>query len=74
MLKYTFHMKGELITINSCLKKSSSFVFKTCYYVHNNQLNLCGQVETSKWILCSQKTGVKCGYLRFLMYCTNTFA
>ena len=31
-------------------------------------LYLCGQVKNTKWILCSQKIGVKCAYLRFLMY------
>ena len=36
--------------------------------VHNFHLNLCGQVENSKWILCSRKTGVKSANLRFLMY------
>ena len=30
--------------------------------------DLCGQVENFKWILWSQKTGVKCGHLRFLIY------
>ena len=32
---------------------------------HNNHLKLCGQVENSKWILCSRSTVVKCCYLRF---------
>ena len=41
-------------------------VFKTCFSVHN--IHLCWQVENTKLILCSQKTGVKCAYLRFLMY------
>ena len=36
-------------------------------HCHNNHFNLCGQLENSKWILCSQKTGVKCEYLRFLV-------
>ena len=27
-----------------------------------------GRRENSKWIMCSRKTGVKCGYLKFCMY------
>ena len=37
------------------------------FSVQNNHLNLCGQVENTKWILRSRKPGVKCEYLRFLM-------
>ena len=29
---------------------------------------LCEEVENSKCILCTQKTGVKCAYLKFLTY------
>ena len=29
--------------------------------VHNSHLYLYGQEENSSWILCSRKTGVKCG-------------
>ena len=41
--------------------------FKNRFSVHNNHLYLCGQVENTKWILCSRKMGIKCAYLRFLM-------
>ena len=27
--------------------------------VHTNYLNMCGQVENSKWILCRRKSDVK---------------
>ena len=36
--------------------------------VHNIHLYLGGQVDNTKWILCSQKIDVKCVYLRFLVY------
>ena len=29
---------------------------------HNNHSNLSRQLENSKWILCSQKTGIECEY------------
>ena len=29
---------------------------------------LCGQVEITKWIICSRKIGVKCVYLSFIFY------
>ena len=45
--------------------KSVFKVRKSCCELHNNNLNLCVQVENSKWILCSRESGVKCGYLRF---------
>ena len=35
------------------------------FSVRNIHLNLCGQVENSKWILCSRKTGVKGAKLYF---------
>ena len=38
--------------------------FKTGFSVHYIHLYLCGQVENTKWILCSRKIGVKCAYLR----------
>ena len=41
---------------------------ETDFSVHNIHFYLCGQVENSKMILCSRKTGVKCVYLKFLMY------
>ena len=47
--------------------KSLNLAFKTCFSVHNNDLNYFGHVENSKWILCSRKTEVRCGYFRFLM-------
>ena len=37
-------------------------------FLHIIHLYLCVQVKNTKWILCSQKIGVKCAYLRFLMY------
>jgi hypothetical protein len=37
------------------------------FSVHNIHFYLCGQVENTNWIKCSQK-GVKCAYLGFLMY------
>ena len=36
--------------------------------MHKNYLNLFGHVEKYKWVLRSRKTGVKCEYLRFLVY------
>ena len=41
---------------------------KPFFLVHNIHLHLCWQVEDIKWILCCQKIGVKCAYLRFLIY------
>ena len=26
---------------------------------------MCGEVDNTKWILCSRKIGFKCAYLRF---------
>ena len=48
-------------------------MFKTGFSVHNNHLYLCLKVKDTKWILCCRKIGVKCAYLRFLMYkeCLN---
>ena len=43
-------------------------IFNTCFWVHNDPLNLYMQAENSKWILCSQKTGVKYGHLRVFVY------
>jgi hypothetical protein len=40
---------------------------KTCF-----EQVLCGQVESSKWILLSQKAGVKCGYA-FPIFQLNKF-
>ena len=35
----------------------------------NNHLDLYGQVQNLKWILCGQKTGIKCGLvLKILVY------
>ena len=36
--------------------KSRKLTFKTGFLVHNIYLNLCEQVENSKWILCSRET------------------
>ena len=44
-------------------QKSLKAAFKTVFSVHNSHLKLCGQVKNSKWILCSRKTCVKCGYI-----------
>ena len=52
-------LKLKLVTIE---------YFKTRLSVYNIHMNLCGQVENCKWILFSRQTGVKCKYLRFLMY------
>ena len=41
---------------------------KNRFWVHNISLYLCGQVENTNWILCSRKIGVKCAFLRFMMY------
>ena len=42
----------------------TSKIFKN--HVLSNHLNLCEQVENSKWIMCSLKSDFKCGYLRFV--------
>ena len=34
----------------------------------NNLLNLCSSAVNSQSLLCSAKAGVKCSYLRFLVY------
>ena len=52
-------------------QKSWKLTFKTGLSVHNIHLNLCGQVENSKWILCSRKTGVKYIYIKIYDVCTN---
>ena len=36
-------------------QKSLKLTFETGLLVHITYLNLCGQAENSKWILCSQK-------------------
>ena len=51
-------------------QKSWKLTFKTGISVNNSHQYLCEQVENIKWILCSRKIGVKCTYLRFLMYKT----
>ena len=45
---------------------------KNRFLVHNIQTYLCGQVENTKWILCSGKIGVKYAYLRFLRLRNST--
>ena len=50
------------------LYDSMQRLFKTGFSVHNIHLYLCCQIEDTKGILCCQKIGVKCAYLRFLMY------
>ena len=47
---------------NSRLKPVFRYTIFICNVVH------CWQVEDTKWILCCRKIGVKCAYLRFLMY------
>ena len=62
------HSLNFFKTIYICTSKSLKIVSIISFLVHNNHLNLCGQVENFKWILCNCKTGVKLGYLRFLVY------
>ena len=51
-----------------CTSKIVKPRIKTGFLLLNNHLNFWGQIQNFKWILCSQKIGVKCGYLRFLLY------
>ena len=62
--KYVFLISTKLIYGLFLIvhQKSLKNTIKPGYSVHNNHLNLCGQIEKSKWILCSLKRGVKCGY------------
>ena len=36
--------------------------------VLNDHLNLYLKVNNSQWLLCSKKTGIKCGHYRYLVY------
>ena len=45
----------------SDLFRKIRIVCRELLLLHNIK-NLCGQVENSKWILYSQKAGVKCAY------------
>ena len=45
-----------------CTSKTLKSASKTYFSVHNSQLNLRGQVESSRGILCSRNTDVKFGY------------
>ena len=55
--------------IHICSSEILKTRVKTGFLVHNIHLYLSGQVENTKWILCSRKIGgVKCAYLRFLMF------
>jgi hypothetical protein len=62
-----FETKQMIIYICTSWK----LAYKTGFSVHNIHLYLCWQVEDTKWILCYRKIGVKCAYLRFLMYKVN---
>ena len=62
---FFFEMNLIIIFVH---QKSQNPAFKTGFLVFNNHLNLCGQAENYKWIFCSRKTGVECGYLRSFMY------
>ena len=50
------------------IKNLFKFSFKAGFPVHDNHFKLCGLPKNSKWIMCSGKTGVRCGYLRLLVY------
>ena len=56
---------SPMIIYISKSKKDLKTAFKTDFLVHNNHLNMCEQVEISKWMLGSRKIGFKCEYLRF---------
>ena len=64
-----FFEKNQMINF-ICTLEILKLAIKTSFSVHKIQLYLCGQVENTQWILCCQKIGVKCTYLRFLMYKT----
>ena len=51
-----FFAKKQLL-IYICTLKILKIVFKTSLSVHNINMYLCGQVENTKLILCSQKKG-----------------
>ena len=51
-------LKEEVIKIITFMFLDLSYMFILQYI----PLNLCGQEENSKWMICRQKTGVKCGY------------
>ena len=52
------------------VRNLEKLAFNTGFTVHNIHLYLCGQVENTKWILCSRKKGAKCSYLNF--WCTKS--
>ena len=54
-------MDAYLCLYNKNLENSR---LKPVFSVHNINWYLCGQVENTKWILCSKKLNA---YLRFLM-------
>ena len=68
--KYVFIVFFKQITwlFSFVHKKSWKLTFTAGFSVQNIHFYLCGQVENTKWILCSRKIGVKCSYLSFLMY------
>ena len=50
---------------NSRLKSAFRYTISIC---------ICGgREENTKWILCCQKIGVKCAYLKLLMYIQRLF-
>ena len=67
VFKYVFYVFFEtnLMIIFFVNEKSLQSPFKAGFSVHNYHLNLCVQVENSKEILCSWKSDIKCGHLRF---------
>ena len=62
------------VYLSSFRKKSDNFLYLISEILKNRvfgkqyPFRFCGQVENSKWMLYSLKTGVKCGYLRFFIY------
>ena len=50
--------ESNLIIFYICTSKNLKTPPLKGFWVHNNYLNLCGQVENSKWTLCCRKTGV----------------
>ena len=51
--------RTDLMIIQILHQKSKTPANKTGLLVRSNLLNLCGQVENTKWILCSLKIDVK---------------
>ena len=49
-------------------QKSLKRTFKTVFWVQKHLSNLCSSAVDSQRLLCSQKAGVKCFYLSYLVY------